>query len=719
MLLWDLLGLFPGTDYESFNYEWVISKLKDLKDSVAAASASEQAAADSASDAADSAGMALLYRDAAKDFRDEAQGFANDAQDSADSISGVVTQVNTNTNRIDNLIANAGDGTIPSELSDIRVGQDGLTYSTAGDAVRSNDFLDRKAAEIAAYNWQAFRSGESLTAYAGFPHPATITDNDGQEGVRTDKKEYVTPYFNADEIGTLKVESGYRATLFLYDDNQTFISKTSYYAGTHNITPQNGLYRARVNNTTWTAMTPEQVANSFTLTYTDTVNARISYLENAKKVPQIEDFAFNGNNTRAIASGIFINNESDTIIESDDKVWWSFYVNAVDPATNTETTLTSWTWYYLIPKGTPYRCGLRKSNDAAISEGMKTAYDHFAFTPVDSINTAEAVKKTGAAKKLFISGNTGTESTLLNFAQITDIHTDQARWNRFNHFVNNNAIDAVIATGDYVEDPTDAEITIANNMFDDLEKPYYAVLGNHDRIGHQTTITNAQVLQKYQCFPLGLYYSTMLNEKIKLIVLNQYADENQNTRYTQTQMTWFCSEMEDANTNNYHVIIAMHEPEYMPVYNDDGFYQKYPKSSINFNAPICPGMIQTIVNAYKNGVPVNESYNGLAASATFSSPGKFIGFMCGHMHRDFTGYASQFTNQLIMMPVSTCSSVRVGNTVYKYTDIADLDRNIHTNNQDAFNVYSIDTDNQVVKIVRIGADMNDMLIPRSTVTFSY
>ena len=39
--------------------------------------------------------------------------------------------------RIDGLIANAGDGTIPSELSDLRVGADGVTYSTAGEAVRT------------------------------------------------------------------------------------------------------------------------------------------------------------------------------------------------------------------------------------------------------------------------------------------------------------------------------------------------------------------------------------------------------------------------------------------------------------------------------------------------------------------------------------------------------------------------------------------------------
>lgn len=54
------------------------------------------------------------------------------------------SQINTNKtsiaitgSRIDNLIANAGNGTVPSELIDMRVGADDLTYPTAGEAIRS------------------------------------------------------------------------------------------------------------------------------------------------------------------------------------------------------------------------------------------------------------------------------------------------------------------------------------------------------------------------------------------------------------------------------------------------------------------------------------------------------------------------------------------------------------------------------------------------------
>ena len=46
------------------------------------------------------------------------------------------TSITTAGSRIDNLIANAGNGTVPSELIDIRVAYDGKSYNTAGKAVR-------------------------------------------------------------------------------------------------------------------------------------------------------------------------------------------------------------------------------------------------------------------------------------------------------------------------------------------------------------------------------------------------------------------------------------------------------------------------------------------------------------------------------------------------------------------------------------------------------
>ena len=51
-------------------------------------------------------------------------------------ISQTETDITRTESRIDGLIANAGNGTVPSELTDIRVALDGQTYATAGEAVR-------------------------------------------------------------------------------------------------------------------------------------------------------------------------------------------------------------------------------------------------------------------------------------------------------------------------------------------------------------------------------------------------------------------------------------------------------------------------------------------------------------------------------------------------------------------------------------------------------
>lgn len=48
------------------------------------------------------------------------------------------TSITTAGSRIDNLIANAGNGTVPSELTDLRVAYDGMKYSTAGQSLRTS-----------------------------------------------------------------------------------------------------------------------------------------------------------------------------------------------------------------------------------------------------------------------------------------------------------------------------------------------------------------------------------------------------------------------------------------------------------------------------------------------------------------------------------------------------------------------------------------------------
>lgn len=126
---------YPGSDYETFNYDWIIGKLKELKDSVTAAKASEDAAKASEDAAAESEQAAHASEEAAADSQATAKQYA-------DNMATLEGQVQTNTSRIDNLVANAGDTDNNAELLDIRTGFTGRVYDTAGNEVRGNDLME-------------------------------------------------------------------------------------------------------------------------------------------------------------------------------------------------------------------------------------------------------------------------------------------------------------------------------------------------------------------------------------------------------------------------------------------------------------------------------------------------------------------------------------------------------------------------------------------------
>ena len=89
-------------------------------------------------------------------------------------IGQTTTDITRTESRIDGLIANAGNGTIPSELTDLRIDLFGKTYTTAGDAVR-NQFarsikglkqITTSADIVAPYNDLNTLPGNTVLTYA-------------------------------------------------------------------------------------------------------------------------------------------------------------------------------------------------------------------------------------------------------------------------------------------------------------------------------------------------------------------------------------------------------------------------------------------------------------------------------------------------------------------------------------------------------------------------
>lgn len=92
----------------------------------------------------------------------KARGFFNTLSDRLENLdsdlSKALSEAETSESRIDGLIANAGNGTAPSELIDLRVGFDGKKYDTAGKAVREQ--LKNKADLVVGTNLINFEDAE-------------------------------------------------------------------------------------------------------------------------------------------------------------------------------------------------------------------------------------------------------------------------------------------------------------------------------------------------------------------------------------------------------------------------------------------------------------------------------------------------------------------------------------------------------------------------------
>ena len=85
------------------------------------------------------------------------------------------TSITTTGSRIDNLIANAGNGTVPSERIDIRVAYDGKSYNTAEKAVREQ-FTKLSKGVLAGNMVLPFAKSEAITH---FVNPSGLNNTSG------------------------------------------------------------------------------------------------------------------------------------------------------------------------------------------------------------------------------------------------------------------------------------------------------------------------------------------------------------------------------------------------------------------------------------------------------------------------------------------------------------------------------------------------------------
>ena len=349
----------------------------------------------------------------------------------------------------------------------------------------------------------------------------------------------------------------------------------------------------------------------------------------------------------------------------------------------------------------------------------------------------EAVNNILASKKYLdmktMGWGTKSKTNLFTLAHLSDIHTDSKRYKNFQEFVDGvDFINAAICTGDFVIAAKKEEFEFMKHV--SFKKPFIKVVGNHERA--RTEDATLPFVYKHMGMNTNtgkLYYYQDFEEfKIRIIILNQFDIDIKSSinsaveHYSQEQIDWFIEVLKDAQRKNYAVAIAMHSSnlDLLPVENQKGFYQRHYSWLGESGSVISGPIIEDIVAAFRSGGSINKTYTykdvpmKTVANTSFEQKGIFMAYMVGHMHGDFIGYSKYHQDQLYLMMNVSCCMPEFAN--YNYgEEVSDLPRVENTQCEDCFNVYSFDVENQMVKVVRVGAGVNDLMEDRKKAYYPF
>lgn len=186
------------SNFHDDNQDWIISKIKSIDDAEANAAESATEAAASASAAAESATNAAAS--------------ALESANSAATLAGKAEQVDLNTERIDNILVTGTPTEGNAELIDIRAGANGVTYATAGDAVRgqfrTNENAIRDIDEYIPMYWNIGAINRDSGA-------VTVADNRIYTSFVSTSSRYLTAH--TQKSGALIIE------IFRYNLDETYV----------------------------------------------------------------------------------------------------------------------------------------------------------------------------------------------------------------------------------------------------------------------------------------------------------------------------------------------------------------------------------------------------------------------------------------------------------------------------------------------------------------
>lgn len=384
------------------------------------------------------------------------------------------------------------------------------------------------------------------------------------------------------------------------------------------------------------------------------------------------------------------------------------------------TATTLWPFYdFVIPEGgysikVKGRCVtgevfpflIRRVDSGAFAGGSITNVNpDFEFYP----------KFRSAYKRYYTSTYTSAPYPVV-FLHISDIH---GNWDNVKRFIEFGDHWKKFITGDLINTGD----TMENTLTEGGTNGYAAipnvgrilnVIGNHDTRGSEgwqqyigLPVYNALigpyvsgwtgVVQPDDAAENGYcyYYKDYSASNLRLICVDVMGyDENENT--------WLANTLAVAKELGYHVLIAAHfAGSTAPGHGDDPAFTKF---DCNYSTKYSMGGASDGLNGYNA-----NTYMMMQTVDDFQQAGGyFVGYIQGHYHADFVAKVAAFPNQLIY----SIGASKAG-------EMRDYYHAVGTRMQDDFQIVSVDTYGKLVKLFKVGANVDRHGRHKNSICVSY
>ena len=393
------------------------------------------------------------------------------------------------------------------------------------------------------------------------------------------------------------------------------------------------------------------------------------------------------------------------------------------------------------------------SNISPAVEGKTIKLTYLAESEdMDALNAVACFNKLKSG-----SGSTAVyEKGNLVFGAISDIHGSGGSYKEFIDFCNDHAdyLDFGMCFGDTAyKSPADTTAFIDAEV-PDADVPMFYCVGNHDasyqaiksiseascRTRYFSAIETAEFLETADFMGTGKcsWYKDFDDYKIRAVTLYEYGDSFDSTTAGDVQryhgcrwiptatLQWFADTLYDTPAD-YSVMVFLHQiPNSTSGFINHDFCIAEPlrsdyswSSSAFFMNNMSGSPICEIVNAFKTGSEISETYTNSVTSATSSvskdfsgrGTGKFIAYFCGHTHVQVIYQDDTYTDQktIVLPSGSKWPEIQAGDLpLQKYFD-----------DRQSFYVIGIDTQHKLIKLMQAGAKVTLDMRKRDVAVLPY